>query len=76
MSEKGAFLELEIPLWVPFQFGLRLDSLKKCLPCEIRHVNKTGIGVLFRPAVAKGSRASRPQISTLVDNWTGRGRKR
>jgi hypothetical protein len=46
-SQKGAFIEIEVPSWLPFRFQLRIEGISDVLTCEIRHVTSHGIGVNF-----------------------------
>lgn len=47
LSASGAFLEVEPPSWLPFQFEVRIDGQDKSRACTLRHVLSRGVGVSF-----------------------------
>ena len=69
LSEAGAFLEVDTPSWVPFQFELLLDDSDASIACEFRHTRPQGIGVAFVQEVQR----ERPITSSAdqIDEWLG-----
>lgn len=72
LSEKGAFLEFEVPPWLPHSFDLMLEEGAVVRGCEVRHCSKTGVGVtLVEPHVVE---TPTPVAAiTIIDTglWTG-----
>ena len=47
VSESGALLELDVPLWLPNVFELWVEERDIRLRCELRHRGQHGVGVQF-----------------------------
>lgn len=51
LSVQGAFLEFEVPDWMPVTFQLRIDVARFASDCEMRHKGPRGCGVMFADAL-------------------------
>lgn len=72
LSERGAFLEFEVPPWLPHSFDLLLEEGAVARGCEVRHFGKTGVGVTF--AERHAVEPPQPVNSTTIfdtGSWTG-----
>lgn len=75
ISVDGAFLELEPPSWLPFQFQLQIEGDPRLHTCELRHARPDGIGIRFYDALAN-SVAVAPQIDSVdTVQWLGQSPK-
>lgn len=72
VSVKGAFLEMDVPKWLPYEFGLKFDHLPQVIACEIRHSIPSGVGVLFSTHISKTDpKRPRDFIGREIDDWRG-----
>ena len=72
LSQKGAFLTMEPPSWLPFQFELMVAGEPMPRICELRHVRRDGIGVIFVPQqVVTVAEIFRPKSKEEVEAWLG-----
>lgn len=72
LSGSGAFLEFEVPPWLPHSFNLLFEEGTVVRGCEVRHFGKTGVGVtLVEPHAVE---PPQPLTSTTIidtGSWTG-----
>lgn len=47
ISESGALIELMQPVQLPYSFKLYIDAIDRAIACELKHANRTKIGVMF-----------------------------
>ena len=72
LSNQGAFLEFEVPPWLPHSFDLLLEEGTVVRGCEVRHFGKTGVGVDLVEQRAHETPKS-AAATTIIDTgaWTG-----
>ena len=72
LSDRGAFLEFDVPPWLPHSFDLMLEEGTVVRECEVRHFGKTGVGVtLVEPDAVETP--DPVAATTIIDTglWTG-----
>lgn len=70
ISRAGARLDVDEPAWLPFRFRLIVDSRGIDTDCEIRHQQKTSVGVLFVAKESAGESFSMASVDER-NRWTG-----
>lgn len=71
-SHIGAFLQFDVPNWLPLQFKLVPGDGSQAIVCELRHRTLTGIGVHFVGSYSADLLLPNlpPQIMNTMD-WMG-----
>ena len=77
ISPRGAHLEMEKPLWLPYQFKLVFANDQSEQLCEIKHLYAGGLGVMFCEQPAAAPPVPPPKLAAGdAATWVGSGRKR
>jgi hypothetical protein len=70
LSDAGAFLQMQVPEWLPPRFILTYNDQPKRYGCEVRHTKSDGVGVSFFDPDH-----DTPVVSPEKTNWIGRLRR-
>lgn len=70
ISKGGARIDVDHPSWLPFRFRLIVESQRLDTDCEIRHQQKTSVGVMFIQRRADDRPVNLASVNER-SSWTG-----